>query len=70
MSTDRDEQRGRQREAERAERDRIRRIRHMALRILAGIAEADDTVSGATLFLPDGTRQFIDAGALRTGSRA
>lgn len=70
MTADRDDQRRRQREGERAERDRDRRIRHLAARTLAALAEADDTVSGATLFLPDGTRQFIDGGMLRTGSRA
>ena len=68
--TDRDEQRRRQREADRAQRDHDRRVRHVALRLLASLAEADDTVSGATLFLPDGTHQFIDAEVLRTGSRA
>ena len=70
MTAERDEQRRQSREADRAERDRNRRLRHLALRVIAGLAEADDTVSGATLFLPDGTRQFIDAGVLRTGSRA
>ncbi len=70
MTADRDEQRRQSREADRAERDRNRRLRHLALQVIAGLAEADDTVSGATLFLPDGSRQFIDAGVLRTGSRA
>ena len=70
MSRDRDEQRRRQREAEQAERDRNRRIRQFAIRTLAAAAEADETISGATLFLADGTRQFFDAGVLRVGSRA
>lgn len=70
MIADRDEHRRQSREAERADRDRNRRLRHLALRVFAGLAEADDTISGATLFLPDGTRQFIDAEVLRRGSRA
>jgi hypothetical protein len=70
VTADRDEQRRQSREVDRAERDRNRRLRHLAPRVIAELAGADDTVSGATLFLPDGTRQFIDAGALRTGSRA
>jgi hypothetical protein len=70
MTEERDEQRRQQREAERAERDRNRRIRNLALRTFAAMAEADDTLSGATLFLPDGMQQFIDAEVLRVGSRA
>ncbi len=70
MTPDRDEQRQRQREAEQAERDRNRRNRHAALRLFAAAVDADKTISGATLFLPYGTRQFIDAEALRAGSRA
>jgi len=67
---DRDEQRRQARGADRAERDRNRRLRRLALQVIADLAEADATVSGATLFLPDGTHQYIDAGMLRAGSRA
>jgi hypothetical protein len=59
-----------QRAKERAARDRNRRLRHLALTTIADMAAADLTVSGATLLLPDGSIEYVDAAPLRKGGRA
>ncbi len=40
------------------------------LRYVAALAENDATVSGATIFMPDGRVQYIDAATLRRGGHA
>jgi hypothetical protein len=62
--------RAERRAEERAERDRNRRLRRLALLAIADMAENDSTISGATLCLPDGSVEFIDAGLLRRGGTA
>ena len=42
----------------------------LALQVLESLAAQDETVSGATLILPDGEVQFIDAACLKRGGRA
>ena len=68
--TDRTKSRAERRAHERPERDRNRRIRRLALTTFAALAETDPTISGTTLFLPDGSVQYIDAGPFRRGGRA
>lgn len=59
-----------QRETTRAQRHHDRRVRTLALRTFAALAEADDTISGATMILPDGTSEYLDADLMRQGGRA
>jgi hypothetical protein len=40
------------------------------LRIAAALIEADNSVSGITLFTPDGEASYVDAGTIRRGGRA
>ncbi len=37
------------------------------LRIVAGLVEADDTVSGVTIITADGKIVYVDAGKMRSG---
>jgi hypothetical protein len=55
---------------ERLERDRDRRVRGLALRTAAEMADRDPTVSGFTLITPAGTVEYLDATMLRRGGRA
>jgi hypothetical protein len=55
---------------EHARRDRDRRTRRLALRNVAELAAQDPTTSGFTLIMPDGTVEYLDAGALRRGGHA
>jgi hypothetical protein len=41
-----------------------------AIDFLLALAQADPTVSAATLILPDGTVTFLDTAALRRGGQA
>lgn len=52
---------------EREQSIRNRRIRHLAIRTAAALAEGDETVSGFTLIAADGSLQYIDADTLRRG---
>jgi hypothetical protein len=54
----------------RAERDRQRRIRRLAITMVADIAAGDRTVTGATLISPDGELEYISAETLRRGGKA
>jgi hypothetical protein len=40
------------------------------LRIVAGLVETDDTVSGATIITADGKISYVDAGQMRSGGLA
>lgn len=70
MQNDTTKTRADRRAAERLERDRNRRLRGLTAAIVAALAADDPTVSGATLMLPDGSIQFLDADALRRGGNA
>jgi hypothetical protein len=54
-----DTARARQRAEERAERDRGRRIRRLAVVLVNGMAERDETISGMTYISPDGEIEYI-----------
>jgi hypothetical protein len=41
-----------------------------AIALLMALAEADPTVTGATLIMPDGSAEFLDATRLREGGQA
>jgi hypothetical protein len=51
-------------------RDRERRLRGLALRTAAVMADQDPTVSGFMVIMPDGSTEFVDAATLRRGGRA
>jgi hypothetical protein len=55
---------------ERLERDRDRRLRGLALRTIAALADSDETISGFTLITPNGALEYLDADMLRRGGRA
>jgi hypothetical protein len=55
---------------ERNDRDRARRIRGLALRTMATLAEQDTTTSGFTLIMPNGTVEYLGAEILRRGGNA
>lgn len=38
------------------------------IRIVHALIEADDTVSGATVVMPNGKKRYIDAATLRQGA--
>jgi hypothetical protein len=40
------------------------------VQVVAELAAADPTISGATIIMPDGEMVFLDAAALRGGGRA
>jgi phage-related protein len=40
------------------------------IRIVHALIEADDTVSGATVVMPNGKKRYIDAATLRQGGAA
>jgi hypothetical protein len=40
------------------------------LRLVAALADADPTVSGATVIMPDGEFTYVDAAMLRSGGTA
>lgn len=65
MTPLKDDRRRQQRATDRAQRDHDRRVRQLALRILADMAECDPTISGATLIAPDGSTEFVSADPMR-----
>jgi hypothetical protein len=67
---DHTKERSERRARERAERDRNRCTRRLAMTTFAALVESDETVSGMTLISPDGRAEYVDAGALRRGGRA
>jgi hypothetical protein len=42
----------------------------LVMQVLDALIDADDTISGATVFLPNGDVRFIDAESLRRGGAA
>ena len=44
--------------------------RAAAIRVLLALADADPTLSGATLILPDGSVTYLNAATLLRGGRA
>lgn len=54
-----DKTRTARRAEERAERDRSRRIRRLAITLVTDMAEHDETVTGMTYISPDGTVEYI-----------
>jgi hypothetical protein len=65
-----DKNRADRRSQERAERDRNRRLRRLAVVVVNNMAELDPTVTGATFISADGAVEFTDANLLRRGGRA
>jgi hypothetical protein len=56
-----------------ARRDKFARTsadRAEMIRLFHTLVEQDPTISGATVLLPDGTREYFSADLLRQGSRA
>jgi hypothetical protein len=56
-----------------ARRDKFARTsadRAEMIRLFAEMVERDPTISGATVLLPDGTREYFSADLLWQGSRA
>jgi hypothetical protein len=56
--------------AEQRQQQRRGEIVALALQVLESLAEQDKSISGATLILPDGGVQFIDAATMRRGGAA
>jgi hypothetical protein len=54
-----DKARTQRRAEERAERDRNRRIRRLAVVSVNNMAERDETISGMTYISPDGELEYI-----------
>lgn len=55
---------------ERDKRDRARRIRTLALRTAAALADQDPTIAGFSIITPNGAVEYLDAELLRRGGRA
>lgn len=54
-----DKARADRRSQERADRDRARPIRRLAITLVADLADRDETLTGATLITADGEAEYI-----------